>query len=50
MNSEIGDLYVNRVAKNPITLLLGTDGKPTFKSTKSSVWPVCSSHLVRSET
>jgi len=40
MNSILGTIYRNRVTKNPITLLLGTDGKPTFKSSGSSVWPV----------
>ncbi|CAF3413525.1 unnamed protein product [Rotaria socialis] len=35
-----GDLYVNRVKNNSITLILGSDGKPTFKSSKTSVWPV----------
>ncbi|CAF2041896.1 unnamed protein product [Rotaria magnacalcarata] len=35
-----GNLYVNRIKNNPITLILGSDGKPTFKSSKTSAWPV----------
>ncbi|CAF4095285.1 unnamed protein product [Rotaria sp. Silwood2] len=35
-----GDIYKSNEKKNSITLLLGTDGKPTFRSSSSSMWPV----------
>lgn len=50
INSEIGDIYINRVKNNPITFILGSDGKPTFKSSKTSIWPVCNFQLIFSET
>lgn len=39
---HLGQIYKNQSAQssNPITLLLSTDGKPTIKFNKSSLWPV----------
>ena len=40
ISSILGDVYQNNTKENSITLLLGTDGKPTFKSSRASMWPV----------
>ena len=43
--SILGDVYRAKRRRNPLTLLLGTDGKPTINSSRSSVWPVISIHV-----
>jgi hypothetical protein len=47
--SFLGEVYKKQSCQssNPITLLLSSDGKPTIKSSKCSIWPVSISSSVR---
>ncbi|CAM4771130.1 unnamed protein product [Rotaria magnacalcarata] len=35
-----GNIYQSKSRKNAVTLILSTDGKPTTKNSRSSMWPV----------